>query len=87
MDKEMVERLLWDIERSLKVARSVVQLPLDEFLGDVRNRYTLRLALVEMVEAACSVGSHLMEEGSSCEGYLTLISFLVEKRASVSRDW
>lgn len=76
----MVERLLRDIEEALSVARSVVSLPLDEFLRDVRNRYTLRLALVEIVEAACSIGLHLSrEEGRSVEGYLFLVGFLVER--------
>ena len=31
---------------------TMASLPYDEFMGDLRNRYTLRLAILEIVEAA-----------------------------------
>nr|MDO8078543.1 hypothetical protein [Candidatus Freyarchaeota archaeon] len=52
MDREKIERLLGNIKKSIKVAESMASLPYDEFMGDLRNRYTLRLAILEIVEAA-----------------------------------
>ena len=33
-----------------------------EFMHDIRNRYTLRLALIEIVEAAADLGLYLLKE-------------------------
>lgn len=80
MDKEKVERLLSDIKESIKVAESIINLPYNEFMSDVRNRYTLRLALLEIVESACNIGLHILREKlgiEKVEGYSDIIKKLV----------
>jgi len=62
MDRDRIARLLGEIRRSLKVVEEVISHDLSEFLADVRNRYTLRLSMVEMVEAATSIGLHILRE-------------------------
>ncbi len=68
MNEERVAYLLRDIEESLKVARKIASLPLSEFISDIRNKYTLRLALVEIVEAAVGLGMLLLRERGMAEG-------------------
>ncbi|UNQ73172.1 hypothetical protein [Infirmifilum sp. NZ] len=46
---------------------SPVSSNLSEFIGNVRNRYTLRLGVVEIVEAATSIGLHILRERLSEE--------------------
>ena len=38
-----------------------------EFMRDVRNWYTLRLAIVEVAEAVCSVGLSILRVGAMRE--------------------
>ena len=81
MDVERVSRLLGEIKESLKIAGNLVSLSLGEFLGDVRNRYTLRLALVEVVEAAATLGLHILREHFNVEktdGYTQIFERLNE---------
>jgi len=59
---ERIRRLLEEIESSLAIARSMVSVDYASFLRDVRNRYTLRLALVEVVEAATSLGLCILRD-------------------------
>lgn len=46
---------------------TMASLPYDEFMGDLRNRYTLRLAILEIVEAAISMGLHILREKQEAE--------------------
>jgi uncharacterized protein YutE (UPF0331/DUF86 family) len=76
-----LEKLLEEIEKSLKIAESITRISIEEFLSDVRNRYTLRLALVEVVEAAARAGIRLLRErfgADSVEGYVQVFRGLVE---------
>ncbi|MGB9717840.1 MAG: type VII toxin-antitoxin system HepT family RNase toxin [Thermoproteota archaeon] len=77
---ERISRLLKDVGNSLKIAEDLTSLSLDEFLGDVRNRYTLRLALVEIVEAMTSLGLYILRERlkTEAEGYIAVFRKLVE---------
>lgn len=78
---ERVRRLLEEIESSLAIARSMVSMDCASFLRDVRNRYTLRLALVEVVEAATSLGLCILRDLLNVrrvEGYSQVFKKLVE---------
>jgi len=81
MDVDRIERLLTDIEESLNIARSIVALGYGEFMRDVRNRYTLRMAIVEVVEAATSLGLILLRSAgvSRVESYAQVFRRLVER--------
>lgn len=46
--------------RNLKVAENIVSMDFNSFISDVRNRYTLRLALVEIVEASATLGLYIL---------------------------
>ena len=59
MDRGRVERLVEDIRSSLMIARDMTSMSYTEFMRDIRNRYTLRLALIEIVEAAADLGLYL----------------------------
>ncbi len=88
LDKDRIGRLLDEIRRSLRVAEEVVSLSLEDFLSDVRNRYTLRLALVEVVEAAAVLGLHILRERfgeEEIEGYARVFEKLANYGV-VSRD-
>ena len=56
MDKQRALGLLDNLERALGVAEGLVALGRQEFHGDIRNRYALRMAIVEIVEAAAALG-------------------------------
>jgi len=81
MDREMLERLLKNIEFSLDIARSIVGRDLSEFISDIRNRYTLRLTIVEIVEASTSLGLYILRElgERNIEGYAQIFRKLVER--------
>ncbi|PLJ78201.1 hypothetical protein [Infirmifilum sp. SLHALR2] len=66
---------------------STVSSNLSEFIGNVRNRYTLRLGVVEIVEAATSIGLHILRERliEEAEGYVQVSGKLAE-RGVLSRD-
>jgi len=86
--KRRVEKLLGEIKESLKIAEEMVRLDLGEFLRDVRNRYTLRLALVEIVEASTALGLHILRSYFNVDrvdGYVQVIRKLVE-RGVISPD-
>ncbi len=81
IDKERVRRLMEELKNSLDTAVQTVGLSEDDFMGDVRNRYTLRLALVEVVESAVDVGLHVLREDfgvDRVEGYLEIFRKLVQ---------
>ncbi len=76
-----IDRLLRDIGDSLRVAHEVVSKSLNDFISDVRNRYTLRLALVEVVEAAATLGLYILRSYFNVEvveGYVHIFEKLVE---------
>jgi len=87
VDSERVSRLLEEVRESLRVVESIVSLNLSEFIGDVRNRYTLRLGVVEIVEAATSIGLHILRErlGEEAEGYVQVFRKLTEHEV-LSKD-
>lgn len=81
MDKGRIDKLLEEARESLKVAEEVIAIPYDEFIRDVRNRYALRMALIEVVEALCNAGLHILREGlkvKAVEGYVEIIRKLIE---------
>lgn len=83
MDIERVRKILSDLTESLRVAESIVAMGFEEFASDIRNRYTLRLALVEVVEAATSLGLHILREDlgvRTVESYAQVFRKLVEHR-------
>jgi len=81
VDRDRIARLLEEIKRSLRVIETVISQSMDEFLADVRNRYTLRLSVVEIVEAAASIGLHILREqfGEDAEGYVSVFRALIER--------
>jgi len=81
IDKERVRRLMEELKNSLDMAVRTVGLSEDVFMGDVRNRYTLRLALVEVVESAVDIGLHVLRKDfgvDRVEGYLEIFRKLVQ---------
>lgn len=81
MDRERIIRLLEEIKDSLKVAENIVSMDLEAFISDIRNKYTLRMVLVEIVEAATSLGLHILREKyseSEIEGYAKVFKILTE---------
>ena len=87
MDRDRILRLLKEIRESLRVVEAVASLDLSEFIADVRNRYTLRLGIVEIVEAATAIGLHVLRErfNEDVEGYVQVFRKLLE-RGVLSRD-
>ena len=87
MDKERISKLIEELRESLRVAEEIVSLDLNEFLADIRNRYTLRLSIVEIVEAATLIGLHILREqfNDTAEGYVQVFRKLLE-RGILSRD-
>ncbi|MET1159349.1 MAG: HepT-like ribonuclease domain-containing protein [Thermoprotei archaeon] len=78
-----LEKLLDEIRESLALAKKIASLDYEEFMSDIRNRYTLRLALVEIVEAAVSIGLFILRNIlgiEKIEGYVQIIRKLVENR-------
>ncbi len=80
MDRDRIVRLLNDIREALKIVEMIVSLNQDEYAADVRNRYTLRLCIVEIVEAAVTIGLHILREqfGEEVEGYVQVFKKLTE---------
>ncbi|RLE73202.1 MAG: DUF86 domain-containing protein [Thermoprotei archaeon] len=79
---EKIKRLIREIEDSLAIAKDIVSMDYSSFIQDIRNRYTLRLALVEIVEAAASLGLYLLRELRNIkkvEGYFQIFRKLVEQ--------
>lgn len=88
MSDVRINKLLTEIKYSLKVARSIVDMDYDDFIRDIRNRYTLRLAVVEIVEASASLGLYILREFLSVrrvEGYSQIFRKLVERGVISSR--
>jgi len=79
MDRDRIARLLEEIRGSLKVVEEITSYELNEFLADVRNRYTLRLSIVEIVEAATSIGLYILREyfNEGAEGYVNVFRALL----------
>jgi len=87
VDRERVSKLIEELRESLRVAEEIVSLGLNEFLADIRNRYTLRLSIVEIVEAATLIGLHILREqfNDTAEGYVQVFRKLLE-HGILSRD-
>ena len=63
------------------IARDMTSMSYTEFMRDIRNRYTLRLALIEIVEAAADLGLYLLKEIAGVRrirGYSEIFKKLVE---------
>ncbi|MEM1610745.1 MAG: DUF86 domain-containing protein [Sulfolobales archaeon] len=81
MDIDRVSRLLRDIERTLNVIEEIVDVDLSVFIADVRSRYALRYAIVELVEATATLGLHILREDLNIErveSYSQIFDKLVE---------
>ncbi len=76
----MASKLLDDIENALNLAKNITSLNPNDFLGDIRNRYTLRFIIVEVIEAMTSLGLNILRVcfNTSAESYLEVFRKLVE---------
>ncbi|MCS7365683.1 MAG: DUF86 domain-containing protein [archaeon GB-1867-035] len=75
-----LKRLLEEIRSSLNIVKSMVDMDHASFTIDLRNRYTLRLALVEVVEASVNLGIYILRNFLGVrrvEGYLQVFRSLV----------
>ncbi|RLE97641.1 MAG: hypothetical protein DRJ63_08890 [Thermoprotei archaeon] len=82
MSCTQIERLLMEIRKSLEIAKNIVSMDYNEFICDIRNRYTLRLALVEIVESSSSLGLHILREFlgvNKVEGYSHIFRLLRDR--------
>ena len=83
VDVDRVIRVLEDIESSLRIIKEIVSVSLEDFMGDLRSRYALRYALIEVVEAASTIGLHILREDfgvNRVESYAQVYDKLVENR-------
>ncbi len=83
MSLARIERLLEEIKKSLKIVEEITSLKYEDFISDVRNRYTLRLALVEIVEASTTLGLIILKEYfkvGKVDGYIAVFKKLAEYR-------
>jgi len=80
VDRERVLRLLDDMERALRVMEIMISLNQDEYTSDIRNRYTLRLCVIKIVEAAVILGLHILREhfNEHVEGYVHVFKKLID---------
>ncbi len=83
MNIPRIKKLLDEIRNSLKLIEKLVDLPYEDFISDIRNRYTLRLALIEIVEASVAIGLIILKElgdVEKIEGYIQVFRKLIEHR-------
>lgn len=59
---ERIIKLIGEAEQSLKVLQSISSLSWDIFFSDIRNRYTLRMAVVEVVESLVAASVRILRE-------------------------
>ena len=81
MDVDRVSRLIEDIEGTLRVVSELVGSSFEDFMRDVRSRYALRYAIVEIVESSTALGLHILREDfgvERVESYSQVFDKLVE---------
>ena len=90
MDKERIIRLIEEAKESLKIMEEIVSLSFEEFISDIRNRYTLRMAIVELVESLVVASARMIREtlmeGERVEGYVETVKKLMERRILAQND-
>ncbi len=82
MDDQRISYLLGEIRENLEIARNVLSQPIEDFLGDIRNRYTLRHVIVEIVEASVALGLYILRKLYGVEkvdGYTSVFKKMIEK--------
>ncbi len=82
MDDQRILYLLGEIRENLEIARNVLSQPIEDFLGDIRNRYTLRHVIVEIVEASVALGLYILRKLYGVEkvdGYTSVFKKMIEK--------
>ena len=82
MDDQRILYLLGEIRENLEIARNVLSQPIEDFLGDIRNRYTLRHVIVEIVEASVALGLYILRKLYGVEkvdGYTSVFKKMMEK--------
>ncbi len=82
MDDQRILYLLGEIRENLEIARNVLSQPIEDFLGDIRNRYTLRHVVVEIVEASVALGLYILRKLYGVEkvdGYTSVFKKMMEK--------
>ncbi len=62
MDKERIIRLLKEIKDLVNDLQNIIDIPLEFFLSDIRNRYSVRHLIVEIVEVASNIGLIILRE-------------------------
>jgi len=56
MDKERIIKLLEEIKDLVNDLQNIIDIPIEIFLSDIRNRYSVRHLIVEIVEVASNIG-------------------------------
>ncbi len=82
MDDQRISYLLGEIRENLELARDLLSQPIEDFLGDIRNRYTLRHVIIEIVEASVAFGLYIlreMHEVEKVDGYTSVFRKMMEK--------
>ena len=81
MNRRM-ERLLRDLEKGLKIIEEITSTDLEDFLNDLKSRYALRMAIVEIIETAANIGLILLREHGAHEvkGYPHIFDKMAELR-------
>ncbi len=73
-----------EARNEIRVMESITSLSLEDFMSDIRNRYTLRMAIVEFVEAAITASARILRESQEAdekiEGYIETARKLMEKK-------
>lgn len=83
MDVERIIKLIEEAEQSLKVLESISSLSWDNFFSDIRNRYTLRMAVVEVVESLVAASVRILREvkGEARQmGYVEVAKRLLDEK-------
>lgn len=80
VDVGRIRRLVDEIVEGLNVIKDVISMPKNSFLNDLRSRYAIRYAVVEIVEAAALIGLHILENvfGVSPETYSEIFDALAK---------
>lgn len=85
-DRHYVESLLAEIENTLRFLGELAQTPRDEFIADLRSRYSAAFALLTAIEGASNVAAHLIATESLETPRGMPDSFEVLHRAGILRS-
>ena len=80
IDVARIRRLLDEINEGISVIKDAISMPKNVFLNDLRARYAIRYAIVEIVEASALVSLHILENiyGISLETYSEIFDALAK---------